>query len=383
MMQDVGGVNGETYVYGSTSAGVTFPQVRWPRAGRGMGGGGGGAPELAQHILWGPRRQVAEGSLLRVWACGRHCSVAMAAQIMAPIGMLSCTQRCVLPAGYGLLSWLLLKQASTCVLHALSATSACITPLFLLCCAAGAGPRQHLHPDPHLQVGEVIAGASYHNGAWWPAGHLGRRKAGAAAAAAQAPASLLPSTPSCVCWPPSQHKDKPALQHAPTTANRYNGANPTKQRILTGTGSANHLSGFWGRTGLGTGVAHHSTWITNQVDRHGTNWVLSSNTLDLYRSNRVTRSTGTRGSIGSAFKWSIDYGSCCSPMNSDWAMAVLLYYNRTLALSEMESVEVGGPVAAAPAVSPVGCMSRCMRNSKGSDASKAGTQARQGGAALT
>ena len=77
------------------------------------------------------------------------------------------------------------------------------------------------------------------------------------------------------------------------------------------------------------------------ADRHGTNWVLSSNTLDLYRSNRVTRSTGTKGSIGADFKWSINApGPYTAP--STWAMAVLLYYNRTLTLSEMESVEVGG-----------------------------------------
>ena len=30
LLKNVGGINGETYVYGSTTAGVTFPQVRWP-----------------------------------------------------------------------------------------------------------------------------------------------------------------------------------------------------------------------------------------------------------------------------------------------------------------------------------------------------------------
>ncbi len=123
---------------------------------------------------------------------------------------------------------------------------------------------------------------------------------------------------------------------------RYNGVNPTKQRILAGTGSANQLSGFWGYTGLGTGVAHHQGWITNQVDRHGLNWVLSSNSLVLYRSNMVTRSTSTGSIGGTAFKWSINYSSCCGTQFSDWAMAVLLYYNRTLTLAEMQSMEVGG-----------------------------------------
>jgi hypothetical protein len=88
---------------------------------------------------------------------------------------------------------------------------------------------------------------------------------------------------------------------------------------------------------VGTGVAYHGKWITDVVDRHGTNWVLSSSSHLLYRSNMVTRST-TTGSMSVSFNWSINYYS----QNSDWAMAVLLYYNRTLTLSEMQPVEVGG-----------------------------------------
>ena len=75
---------------------------------------------------------------------------------------------------------------------------------------------------------------------------------------------------------------------------RYNGA--SKRRIFTSTSSCNWLSGFHDSK---AGVAYHGSWITPEVDFHGSDWVISSDQTSLYRSNGVTRgnSGGATGSL--------------------------------------------------------------------------------------
>lgn len=109
---------------------------------------------------------------------------------------------------------------------------------------------------------------------------------------------------------------------------RYNGA--TKARILAGIGS-NQLSGFWNGA---SGTSYHEGWMTGYANRHGSSWVLSSDTLTYYRSQRVDRTTGS-GSIGASFRWSINMAN----EESDWAAAAVLFWNRTLTQAEAASVE--------------------------------------------
>jgi hypothetical protein len=108
---------------------------------------------------------------------------------------------------------------------------------------------------------------------------------------------------------------------------RYNGAN--RQRIFCGL-TTDWLSGFHNNT---AGVAFHGSWITPQTDYHGTNWVAASDRAHLFRSNGVRRST-TVSSLTST-RLTINAGG--EP--SDFAVQILLVYNRSLSDSEVTSVE--------------------------------------------
>jgi hypothetical protein len=119
---------------------------------------------------------------------------------------------------------------------------------------------------------------------------------------------------------------------------KYNGTN--KGRILTAN-NTNWLSGFHGNR---SGVAHHNKWIqsptgADPVDLHGSSWVLSSDQLNLYRSQQVTRSVTTGISpVGAPI--SVNSASAVYPTEkSDWAIAHIMVYNRVLPPSEYLSIE--------------------------------------------
>jgi hypothetical protein len=113
---------------------------------------------------------------------------------------------------------------------------------------------------------------------------------------------------------------------------RYNGA--SKQRIFDGY-VGNFLSGFhMGRSGL----AYHETWITPETNVHGDNWVLSVDQKDLYKSNGVQRSTIT--GIMTAVSLSINHGSYVNTETSDWTVACVIAYNRTLNSTEIQQMEL-------------------------------------------
>jgi hypothetical protein len=111
---------------------------------------------------------------------------------------------------------------------------------------------------------------------------------------------------------------------------RYNG--PAKQRIFQGQ-SSNWLSGFYANR---AGVAYHNCWITGQTDLHGSNWVAASDRMNSFRSNGVERTIGN--SCVASVRMSINTGN--SPtQTSDFAIQIILVYNRRLSDSEVISVE--------------------------------------------
>jgi hypothetical protein len=117
---------------------------------------------------------------------------------------------------------------------------------------------------------------------------------------------------------------------------KYNGT--TKGRIFDahfGDNSKNWLSGFHGGN---AGVAFHlSDWITSYTNLHGNNWVMSSDQNDppLYRSNGVNRTlTNVTHKLTSSADLAISVNE-----RSDWAVAEVILYTRTLTTSEILSVE--------------------------------------------
>ncbi len=109
---------------------------------------------------------------------------------------------------------------------------------------------------------------------------------------------------------------------------RYTGG--TRQRIVTGVNN-NWLSGHWGGN---TGVAYHEGWLTTQTDIHGNNWFISTDQNSLYRSNGVTR-----GSSGGSASTQLSVNRGAYAEYSDWNIAFLCVYNRTLSAAEYQQVE--------------------------------------------
>ena len=119
---------------------------------------------------------------------------------------------------------------------------------------------------------------------------------------------------------------------------KYNnaGVNGARKRIFTGgTPGTDWLSGFWGGS---TGVAFHAGWLTSQTDCCGYNWVLSTDQNGLYRVNGVQKSTNAGGSGYSQLAINSAYGSY-GPELSDWAVAAVVVFNRTLSAAEITTME--------------------------------------------
>lgn len=139
--------------------------------------------------------------------------------------------------------------------------------------------------------------------------------------------SLTGTTTTSMTWPTAILPSTYTLFHV----TRYNGSN--FQRIFQGSG-ANWLSGFWqGRSG----VAHHNGWITQIINVHGTNWVLSTDQNALYRSNGTDRTNGSPGNPSNA-RLCINAGDFAGEA-SEWACGCVIVYNRTLTTNEIVQVE--------------------------------------------
>lgn len=124
-------------------------------------------------------------------------------------------------------------------------------------------------------------------------------------------------------------------------AKYYGPFNPPKRgRIFDGTSGTNWLSGFHGNR---SGVAYHNKWMTPVTDLHGNDWVISTDSNNIYRSYGIDRHN-TTGGVSSSF--SINFGAFTghsiynnSNETSDWAVAELIVYNRVLSSAEYTQVE--------------------------------------------
>ena len=99
-------------------------------------------------------------------------------------------------------------------------------------------------------------------------------------------------------------------------------------RVWNGTNN-NWLSGFHGGN---SGVQYHEGWIAPSTDNHGTNWVVSIDKHNYYRSNGTTRGTSGNG----AYSTAVDLNSS-EP--SSFQIAEVIVYNRALTDSEIATVE--------------------------------------------
>ncbi len=135
---------------------------------------------------------------------------------------------------------------------------------------------------------------------------------------------------------------------------KYNGA--TRGRIFDGV-THNWLSGFWAGY---SGLAYHQGWIganTGIKTVHGTNWVISSDQNTVYRSQGYLRGNTGAGTAGQTYAQLTINNGAGSAETSDWAVATVIVFNRTLTATEMETMEkwlnITYNVVAAPNLTPI------------------------------
>ena len=101
----------------------------------------------------------------------------------------------------------------------------------------------------------------------------------------------------------------------------------------------NFASGFWSGK---SGVAFHTAWLTrSDIDVHGTDWVISSDSYKTYRSNgisRVINDVGTSSSLQSLAINSYD-NYYNSPEHSDFMIADIIIFNTQLSSSQITTIE--------------------------------------------
>jgi hypothetical protein len=112
-------------------------------------------------------------------------------------------------------------------------------------------------------------------------------------------------------------------------------------RILDGV-TPNWLDGFWSG---GSGKSFHDGWITpTDIDYHGNYWVISSSQNSRYRSKSKNANGGNwynfTGGGGTSKQLSVNYGHyTVGGEASNWMIAEVIVYNRTLSDSELTSME--------------------------------------------
>jgi hypothetical protein len=160
----------------------------------------------------------------------------------------------------------------------------------------------------------VIRGTGTINTAIWPTNGM-KYLYGSTTAGLQFPTAILPTTYT--------------LFHVA----RYNGT--SKMRLFDGVGG-NFFSGFHGGR---SGVAHHNgVWITQIVDSFGNAWVVSTDQNNMYRGQGTNLTSGTPTG-GTSSQLSVNYGAGQSTEPSDWAVAEVMVYNRTLSATEYGIIE--------------------------------------------
>jgi len=127
----------------------------------------------------------------------------------------------------------------------------------------------------------------------------------------------------------------PSVEYTLLHVARYNGN--TKRFIFQGVNGL-FAPGFYG--GM-SGVAHHSnlcfpmTQVTTDV--HGSNWVVSADRSNSYRSNGVDRTTN--GGCSQYDRLAINTGYFAASESSDFAIQTVLVYNRKLTDADVISLE--------------------------------------------
>lgn len=114
-------------------------------------------------------------------------------------------------------------------------------------------------------------------------------------------------------------------------------------RILDGV-TSNWLDGFWNG---GSGKSYHDGWITpTDIDYHGNYWVASSSQNSRYRSKSKNANNGNwynfTGGGGTSKQLSVNYGNYTSGSggeSSNWMIAEVIVYNRTLSDVELTTME--------------------------------------------
>eukprot|EP01084_Bolivina_argentea_P293659 505092_1 len=102
----------------------------------------------------------------------------------------------------------------------------------------------------------------------------------------------------------------------------------------------NWLSGF--QQGGSSGVAWHEHWITPNVDYHGTDWIVSTDSRSLYRSNGVSRMNDNQSPQyhSNRYKLGLNTGAYeGSTYDSDWMVAEVIVFDKTLNPRQYKCIE--------------------------------------------
>lgn len=160
-------------------------------------------------------------------------------------------------------------------------------------------------------------------------------------------------TSSVVTWPSAILPSTYTLFHVTRYGNAA-GTGTTYRRILTGVGQ-NWLSGFWNGV---SGVAYHSGWLTQYSKTlHATQWVISSDQNNLYSSQGYQRGTGGGTDAPQTYSQLCINTGVAASETSDWSIASVVVFNRTLSTTEIQNVEkwlnILYNVVAAPNLTPI------------------------------
>jgi len=160
-------------------------------------------------------------------------------------------------------------------------------------------------------------------------------------------------TGTVLTWPSAILPSTYTLFHVTRYGNAA-GTGTTYRRILTGVGQ-NWLSGHWNGA---SGVAYHDGWLTQYTKTlHGTQWVVSSDQNGLYRSQGYQRGTGGGTDAPQTYSQLCINSGVAGSETSDWSIASVIVFNRTLSTAEMVSMEkwlnIRYNVVAAPNLTPI------------------------------
>lgn len=113
--------------------------------------------------------------------------------------------------------------------------------------------------------------------------------------------------------------------------------NSTTGRILQSSIISPH-EWFSGFDTIGSGVAYHNNWITDQKDVFDNQWVLSVDQQNLYKGNGVNLTT-KNGTMIDSFKIGIGKFGFEPQKSADWNISCMIIYDKILTSNEIETIE--------------------------------------------